>query len=400
MTKSLLTLNAGSSSLKFALFSAETLAEHGRGEIEHLGAQARLAFRPAQGPAIAHTLSAEEGGDHHAALKTALATIAGATPHLDVSAVGHRIVHGGMQFSKPALIDETVYAALAALEPLAPLHQPHNLAGVRAARKLFPGAPQIGCFDTAFHRGHDFAADAYGLPRAMYDEGLRRYGFHGLSYEFLSGRLREVAPEAARGRVVIAHLGNGASMCGLRDGRSVASTMGFSTLDGLMMGTRSGSIDPGVVLHLILQEKMTAAEVSKLLNKQSGLLGVSGISSDVRNLEASPEPQAAEALELFAYRVIRETGSLIAALGGLDAFVFTAGIGENSARMRTLMTEGLDFMGLSIDSEKNNAARGREAEITAEGSRVRTFVIPTNEEYMIAYDTKRIVAEGLSSLDE
>ncbi len=388
MTKSLLTLNAGSSSLKFALFSAETLAEHGRGEIEHLGAQARLAFRPAQGPAIAHTLSAEEGGDHHAALKTALATIAKATPHLDVAAVGHRIVHGGMQFSKPALIDETVYAALAALEPLAPLHQPHNLAGVRAARALFPGAPQIACFDTAFHRGHDFAADAYGLPRAMYDEGLRRYGFHGLSYEYVSGRLREIAPEIAGGRVVIAHLGNGASMCGLRDGRSVASTMGFSTLDGLMMGTRPGQLDPGALLYLMSAKGYDAASLTDLLYHRCGLAGLSGVSNDWREVEASASPQAVDAVAYFVRRIRVELGGLAAALGGLDALVFTAGIGEHSANLRAAVCIGMEWLGIVLDAAANRANAQR---ISAPTSRAPVFVIPTDEEARIAELTREVV---------
>ena len=388
MTKSLLTLNAGSSSLKFALFAAETLAEHGRGEIEHLGAQARLAFRPAQGRAIAHTLRAEEGGDHHAALKTALATIAEATPDLDVAAVGHRIVHGGLQFSKPALIDEAVYAALAAFEPLAPLHQPHNLAGVRAAQALFPAAPQIACFDTAFHRGHDFAADAYGLPRAMYDEGLRRYGFHGLSYEFVSGRLREIAPEIARGRVVIAHLGNGASMCGLRDGRSVASTMGFSTLDGLMMGTRPGQLDPGALLYLMSAKGYDAAGLTDLLYHRCGLAGLSGVSNDWREVEASASPQAQDAVAYFVRRIRVELGGLAAALGGLDALVFTAGIGEHSANLRAKVAEGMDWLGIVLDEAANRAHTRR---ISSPSSRASVFVIPTNEEARIAELTREVV---------
>ena len=394
MTKSILTLNAGSSSLKFALFAVESLTAQGRGEIEHLGAQARLAFRPAQGRAIAHTLRAEQGGDHHAALETALATIAKATPGLDVAAVGHRIVHGGLQFSEPARIDEALYAALAALEPLAPLHQPHNLAGVRAAQALFPGAPQIACFDTAFHRGHDFAADAYGLPRAMYDEGLRRYGFHGISYEYVSRRLREIAPEVAGGRVVIAHLGNGASMCGLREGRSVASTMGFSTLDGLMMGTRPGQLDPGALLYLMSAKGYDSAALTDLLYHRCGLAGLSGVSNDWREVEAAASPQAQDAVAYFVRRIRYELGGLAAELGGLDALVFTAGIGEHSASLRTKVAEGMEWLGIVLDEAANRANAGL---ISAPSSRVRVFVTPTDEEARIAELTREVV-DGAASI--
>jgi acetate kinase len=394
MTKSLLTLNAGSSSLKFALFAAETLTPQGRGEIEHLGPEARLAFRPAQGDKIARALTPHEGGDHHAALKTALATLAEATPDLDVAAVGHRIVHGGLQFSKPARIDAAVYAALAALEPLAPLHQPHNLAGVRAAQTLFPAAPQVACFDTAFHRGHAFVADAYGLPRAMYDEGLRRYGFHGVSYEYVSGRLREIAPEIARGRVVIAHLGNGASMCGLREGRSVASTMGFSTLDGLPMGTRPGQLDPGVLLYLMSAKGYDAAGLADLLYHRSGLAGLSGISNDWREIEAADVPQARDAAAYFIHRIRYELGGLAAALGGLDALVFTAGIGEHSAGLRAAVCADMDWLGIALDEAANRA----NAEIvSAPSSRAAVFVIPTDEEARIAELTHE-VASGAASI--
>jgi len=387
MTKSLLILNAGSSSLKFALFAAESLTPRGRGEIEHLGAEARLAFRPEQGREIARTLRAEEGGDHHAALKTALATVAAATPDLDVAAVGHRIVHGGLQFSKPALIDAAVYAALAALEPLAPLHQPHNLAGVRAARALFPAAPQVACFDTAFHRGHAFAADAYGLPRAMYDEGLRRYGFHGISYEYVSGRLREIAPDVAGGRVVIAHLGNGASMCGLSGGRSVASTMGFSTLDGLPMGTRPGQLDPGALLYLMSAKGYDAASLADLLYHQSGLAGLSGVSNDWREIGAAGTAQARDAVAYFVHRIRYELGGLAATLGGLDALVFTGGIGEHSASLRAGVAQGMEWLGIALDEAANLANAGR---ISAPSSRAHVFVIPTDEEARIAELTREV----------
>jgi acetate kinase len=275
-----------------------------------LGAAARLRWAPASGPATARTLDPAEGHDPAAALAAALATTA--APVADVAAVGHRIVHGGLAFAKPALIDDAVYAALDALAPLAPLHQPHNLAGVRAGRAMFPAAAQVACFDTAFHRGHAFAEDAYALPRALYDDGVRRYGFHGLSHEYVSGRVREIAPDIAGGRVVIAHVGNGASMCGLREGRSVTSTMGFSTLDGLPMGTRTGQIDPGVLLYLLTAKGYDAARLTDLLYHRSGLLGLSGVSYDWREIETAGTSAAEDAVAYFVHRMVYELGGLAA----------------------------------------------------------------------------------------
>ncbi len=388
MTKLLLTLNAGSSSLKFALFEAERLRPDGRGEIENLGADARLRWTPASGPALTRALNAAEGRDHAAALAVALSTAA--APVGEVAAVGHRIVHGGMAFAKPALIDDAVYAALDALAPLAPLHQPHNLAGVRAARALFPAAPQIACFDTAFHRGHAFANDVYGLPRALYDEGIRRYGFHGLSYEYVSGRLREIAPEVADGRVVIAHLGNGASMCGLREGRSVASTMGFSTLDGLPMGARPGQLDPGVLLYLMSARGYDAARLTDLLYHRSGLLGLSGVSNDWREIEAAGTSAARDAIAYFVQRLVYELGGLVATLGGLDALVFTGGIGEHSVSLRREVADAMGWLGLSLDDAANRAPATL---ISVPASPVRVFVIPTDEERRIAELTREVAQE-------
>ena len=385
MTKSLLTLNAGSSSLKFALFEADGLVARGRGEIENLGANAKLHFRPPAGPAVERALNVGESRDARSALAVALATVD--APEVEIAAVGHRIVHGGPRFAKPVVIDAEVLAALTELEPLAPLHQPHNLAGVRAATALFPGAKQVGCFDTAFHHGHAFVADAYGLPRALYDEGVRRYGFHGLSYEYVSGRLREIAPEIADGRVAIAHLGNGASICGLRGGRSVTSTMGFSTLDGLLMGTRPGQLDPGVLLYLMTAKGYDAARLTDLLYHRSGLLGLSGVSNDWRELEAAATPEAEQAIAYFVHRFVCELGGVAAALGGLDALVFTAGVGEHSARLRGEVGAAMAWLGIAVDDAAN---RAHATLISPPGSRVSVFVVPTDEESRIAEWTREI----------
>jgi len=388
MTDYLLTLNAGSTSIKFALFSATSLELHGRGGVENLGGEAKLRYRPVGGEALSRALSADEGRDHRSALDVALTTLRKATPDLAVAAVGHRIVHGGVHFSAPALIDDKVFAELDHLSPLAPLHQPHNLAGVSAARVLFPHAPQIACFDTAFHRGHDFVNDAYALPRSFYEQGLRRYGFHGLSYEYVSARLREIAPDVAGGRVIIAHLGGGASMCAVRNGRSVATTMGFSTIDGLPMGTRPGQLDPGALLYLMAAEGYGAASLTDLLYKKSGLSGLSGVSSDWREIEAAGTPDARDAIAYFVHRIAYEVGGLASTLLGLDALVFTGGIGENSASLRAAVASRLGWLGLALDE----AANAKPATlISTAASRVRVYAIPTDEERRIAELTQRIV---------
>ena len=385
MTEAILVLNAGSSSLKFALYDLD-LAPLCRGDIEEIG-RTNMELSGPLADQLRPLGSPPKPADRDTINAWLVANLR-KLPDLVLHAAGHRIVHGGRRFRGAVRIDADVLAELRSLIPLASDHQPHNLAMVAAVAAQWPDLPQVACFDTAFHRTQPRLAEIFPLPRALTDAGVLRYGFHGLSYQYIASILPDYLGAAANGRLIIAHLGNGASLCALENRESVATTMGFTTVEGLMMGTRSGSIDPGVVLHLILQEKMTAAEVSKLLNKQSGLLGVSGISSDVRNLEASPEPQAAEALELFAYRVIRETGSLIAALGGLDAFVFTAGIGENSANMRKMICEGLEWAGLSLDFRRNAASEKR---ISTEASKISVLVIPTNEEMAIATNTRQLI---------
>lgn len=306
----------------------------------------------------------------------------------EVMAIGHRVVHGGMRFASPRLIDADVLAELDALCPLAPLHQPHNLAAIQAVAALAPDLPQVACFDTAFHHDKPEVAGRLALPRALHDQGIRRYGFHGLSYEYIARQLQAIDGELAGGRVIAAHLGNGASLCAMQGGKSVDTTMGFTALDGLMMGTRCGTLDPGVVLHLQTQLGMSPDEVDDLLYRKSGLLGVSGISSDMRTLVAHTSPEAQEAVELFIWRAAREFGALTASLGGVDGLVFTAGIGENHAEVRKRMCERLSWLGLSIDAEANAA---NAPDISATGSRVKVLVIPTDEERMIADHTLAVL---------
>jgi acetate kinase len=293
-------------------------------------------------------------------------------------------VHGGTRYVAPVLVTDEVLAYLRTLVPLAPLHVPYNLAGIHAAQEAWPHVQQVACFDTAFHRAHPFVNDVFALPRHFYDEGVRRYGFHGLSYEYVTGRLQEIAPHHAAGRVVIAHLGNGASMCAIRDGHSIASSMGFTALDGLPMGTRCGQLDPGVVLYLMQEKKLSADQISDLLYRESGLKGLSGVSHDMRELEASDAPEAAQAIEYFVFRIRRELGGLAAVLKGLDAFVFCGGIGEHAWHVRERVLEGMEWIGVELDRQAN---RANAQIISSERSRVRVFVIPTNEEEMIARHT-------------
>jgi len=307
---------------------------------------------------------------------------------VQVAAVGHRIVHGGARFHRPVRIDDAVEAAIDELQPLAPLHQPHNLAGVRAARAAFPGVAQAACFDTAFHRSMPEVQQHFALPRALFDSGIRRYGFHGLSYESIATRLALLEPARANGRVVVAHLGNGASMCALRGGRSVATTMSFSPLDGLVMGTRCGRIDAAVALHLLLRMGWSAEAVERLLHRESGLLGLSGLSADMRVLQASPEPEAAFAIDCFVEAAARELAVMAAALRGLDLLVFTGGIGENAHAVRARIVEAAGWLGLALDAEAN--ARGQ-ALISAPRSVVPVRVVPTDEESVIARHTAALV---------
>ncbi len=384
--RAVLVLNAGSSSLKFALFALEPqLADHPAlwGQIEGIGATPELSARTAGGERFSDVIQVSGGQteQHRQSLNHLLDWLSAHNPNLDIVAAGHRVVHGGERYSAPVRLDEAVIAELDRLVPLAPLHQPHNLRAVRAVASLMPEVPQVACFDTAFHRSQSPLAQAFALPRALSAEGIKRYGFHGLSYDYVARQLPTIIGERAMGAVVIAHLGNGASMCALRDGKSVASTMGFTAVEGLMMGTRTGSLDPGVLLYLMEQKGMDAASLTRLLYKESGLLGVSGISQDMRTLLSSDAPEAAEAVALFCYRIARELGSLAAAAGGLDALVFTGGIGEHAAPVRAKVAAMSAWLGLSIDQTANAEGRVR---IDSTGSRVAVAVVPTNEEAMIA----------------
>ncbi|HEY6520329.1 MAG TPA: acetate/propionate family kinase [Roseiarcus sp.] len=395
MDSVILTLNAGSSSLKFAAFRLANGAEPGllaSGQIEGIGATAKGSVKTASGETAELAFDqAHARVDHAAAMGAILSWLKKAGYHSSIAAVGHRIVHGGPDYAEPVLIDDATLAKLKALIPLAPLHQPHNVAGVEAAMKAFPSIPQVACFDTAFHRSQPFINDTYALPRAYYDGGVRRYGFHGLSYEFITRKLRTIAPEIARADVIIAHLGNGASMCAVHDGRAVATTMGFTALDGLSMGTRCGEIDPGVVLYLMAEKKMSADAISDLLWKNSGLKGMSGLSQDMRELEASDNPAARDAIAYFVSRIRRELAGLAAAVNGAQAIVFTAGIGEHSWKVREAALQDMEWMGVHFDAEAN---RANAQIISAKTSPTTVFVIPTNEELMIAEHTVVTAAIG------
>jgi acetate kinase len=377
-------LNAGSSSIKVALYEIPAETVMYRGQIEQIGVSPRMRLADAQGEVAAEKSWPAEGFDHRAATRALLETVQGLLKGRHAAAVGHRVVHGGTRYAAPVRVDAEVMASLAALSPLAPLHQPHNLAPIEAIASEAPELPQVACFDTAFHRSQPPLAQMFALPRRFTDDGVRRYGFHGLSYEYIASRLAETSPELATGKVVAAHLGNGASLCALDQGRSIATTMGFTAVDGLVMGTRSGALDPGVVLYLMDSYGMDARAVEDLVYRKSGLLGVSGISSDMRSLRASGEPAAAEAIALFVYRIVREIGSLAAALGGLDALIFTGGIGEHDAAARAEIAAGCAWLGLKLDEARNAKGAGR---ISADGSGPSAWVIPTDEERMIARHT-------------
>ena len=391
--KAVLVINAGSSSLKFALFPTEPELAPGpalSGQIEGIGATPELSAKNALGQRFHEPVTTSGGQDeqHRDALTHLFGWLAAHNPALDIVAAGHRVVHGGELHSAPVRLNESVLRDLDGFVPLAPLHQPHNLRAVRAVAALLPNIPQVGCFDTAFHRTQPALAQAFALPRSITAEGVKRYGFHGLSYDYVSRQLPEVVGERASGAVLIAHLGNGASMCALREGRSVASTMGFTAVEGLMMGTRTGSLDPGVLLYLMEQKGMGLKALTHLLYKESGLLGVSGISQDMRTLLASRAPAAKEAVDLFCYRIAREIGSLAAAAGGLDALVFTGGIGEHAAQVREQVAKLSAWLGVKIDAEANAAHATR---IDAPDSRVAVAIVPTNEEGMIARYTAELL---------
>lgn len=385
MNGAVLTLNAGSSSLKFSVFDGEREAL--RGQVSGIGThpkvEAKRDGKPLEPPGL-------HGTTHEEFLPGLLDWTGSHLYGASIGAAGHRVVHGGTDFVAPVRVTDEVVAALERLVPLAPLHQPHNIATIRAVAKVRPDLPQAACFDTAFHSTMPEVATWLALPRAMHDAGLRRYGFHGLSYEFIAGRLRELAPGLAAGRVLVAHLGNGASLCAMRDGRSVNTTMGFTALDGLVMATRCGSLDPGAVLYLMQSRGMSADDVEDMLYHKSGLLGVSGLSGDMRDLAASGDLRAREAVELFAHRIVSCAGGLIAGMGGLDGVVFTAGIGEHDAAVRAKVCAALSWLGLTVDETAN--AAGGTARISASGSRAEAWVIPTDEEAVIARHTLAVLA--------
>ena len=387
MSDAILVLNAGSSSVKFSLFEGHARPDSGGlvcdGEFDGIGHRVHLVARDRSKRSLADRYLTE-GATHEEVLAALLDWVGSEFPDNRLIAAGHRVVHGGSRFTSPVRIDSSVIDELQRLVPLAPLHQPHNLAAIAAIAKLHPDLPQVACFDTAFHHTQPEIAAAFALPHALTSEGVRRYGFHGISYEYIAGVLPDVAGPVADGRVVVAHLGSGASLCAMHRRRSVATTMGFTPLDGLMMGTRSGNLDPGVVLHLIQEKGMTPQAVSDLLYHSSGLLGVSGISDDMRTLLASDDPLAASAIALFVYRFGQELGSLAASLGGLDALVFTAGIGEHAPEIRRRACQQACWLGIELDDAANASGVTR---ISTPASKVSAWVIPTNEDLMIARHT-------------
>lgn len=391
MAAGILVFNAGSSSFKFALYvltGQQTLTLRYRGLLDGIGGRSRLQVKDADGQLLEQRQQVP-GGNHEQALATTVEWLEANLEGVSLAAAGHRVVHGGPRRAAPAMVDAELLAELEELCALAPLHQPHNLAAIRALQHLRPQLPQVACFDTAFHRSQPLLAQRFALPEEYAARGVLRYGFHGISYEYIASQLPHWDAPAAAGRSIVAHLGNGASMCALQAGASVATTMGFSTLDGLMMGQRGGSIDPGVLLYLLQQEGMSVPELEELLYRRSGLLGVSGVSMDMRELLASPEPAAALAVDLYCYRARRELGSLVAALGGLDALVFTGGIGENAAPIRAKICQELEWLGLDFDPQANAKNSSR---ISRAGSRVRAWVIATDEESNIARQVLAVLA--------
>lgn len=383
MQQILLAINAGSSSIKFQVFATagDKLTRRVIGLLDGIGSQPRLLIRNGSGDTLVeHSFATDAVASVEAAQEIVADWLEGPAGTTAIggplTAIGHRVVHGGADFAGAVRIDDEVLARIHALTPLAPLHQPKNLAPILSWRRRQPQLLQIACFDTAFHRGHSELADRFAIPDELYREGVRRYGFHGLSYEYVAQRLLEVAPDIADGRIIVAHLGNGCSLCALKDGRSVDSTMSFTALDGIPMGTRPGAIDPGIVLYLMREKGMDAAAIERFLYHECGLKGLSGISNDVRILEASDDPKARLALDHFVYRITKEVGALAAVLGGIDALIFTAGIGENGADLRRRIVAGSAWLGLSLDSDKMHP---------------RVLIIPTDEELMIARHTQRLL---------
>jgi acetate kinase len=386
-----LVLNAGSSSLKFCVFERpdqQNWRLDARGQIEGIGTSPRLSVKDANGKSLADEKldsSVRDGGAAVSSLAVWLRSNYGGSR---VLGVGHRVVHGGAAFDAPTIVNRQVMAELKELIPLAPLHQPYNLAAIEAVFERLPEVPQVACFDTSFHRGHSPLADVIPLPREIRDQGVQRYGFHGLSYEYIASVLPQIAPAIADKKVIVAHLGSGASLCAISKGKSVDSSLGFTALDGLCMGTRPGSLDPGVVLYLFQNLQLSPKDVETILYKKSGLLGLSGISNDMRDLLGRNEPEARLAVDYFVYRVVKEIGALAAVLGGIDGLVFTAGVGENSAEIRQRICEGSKWLGVEIDPEANSSKATR---ISSSRSKVSVWVIPTNEELMIARHTAKLL---------
>jgi acetate kinase len=398
MTDAVLTINAGSSSLKFSVYRIgedDQPELSAKGQIEGIGTSPHFVANGADGQVLVDERWPDERGfDHERSFRVIGSWLREHFGDRPLLGVGHRVVHGGPDFAAPVRVSPAVLAKLEALCALAPLHQPHNLAGIRAVARAAPEVPQVACFDTAFHRSHPDVADWFAIPRALHDEGVRRYGFHGLSYEYIARTLPQVAPEIAGGRVVVAHLGNGASMCAIEAGRSIDSTMGFTALDGLPMGTRCGAIDPGVLLYLMRVHAMDADAIERLLYHECGLKGVSGISSDMRDLLASDDPRAALAIDLFVWRICRELGALAGALEGIDGLVFTAGIGEHSAEIRERVCRRAAWLGIALDDAANHAGGPR---ITTAGSSPSAWVVRTNEEEMIARHTLAVLRSAPTS---
>ena len=392
MSDYILVLNAGSSSLKFCVYQSPDVGTwqlDSRGQIEGIGTTPRFSAKDAAGKVIADDKLDKTVRDAPQALDSLATWLRSRYRGGSVLGVGHRVVHGGARYTAPVIVTPDVLKDLRTLEPLAPLHQPHNLAAIEAVSERLPGAPQVACFDTSFHRGQPAVAELVPLPQEIRRAGVQRYGFHGLSYEYIASVLPEVAPEIARGRVIVAHLGSGASLCAMKNRKSIDSSLGFTALDGLCMGTRPGAVDPGVILYLFQNLELSADAVETILYKKSGLLGISGISNDMRVLLESTEPTARLAVDYFVYRAAKEIGALAAALGGLDGLVFTAGIGENSAAIRARICTASAWLGIQLDDEAN-ARRG--PRISRNGSAVSAWVVPTNEELVIARHTRSLLS--------
>ena len=394
MNKLLVTLNAGSSNIKFACFQLDKVASlrelaHGQIELNH--SPPSLTITKTDGELLVDAkINVDSGNPTPSKYIDAICSWLKQYSSSEgaIMAIGHRVVHGGVQYAEPALINDEVLSNLEKLCPLAPLHQPQNLAAIYAFRESMPSVPQVACFDTAFHRNQPEEAQMFALPRHWHEKGIRRYGFHGLSYEYVLGQLPQLNPDLKNSRIIIAHLGNGASLCAIKDGKSIATTMGFSPLDGLVMGSRCGLLDPGVLLYLMDQQGMDFNSLQHLLYHESGLLGISGLSADMRLLLASPESHAKEAVALFVYRIVREIGSLIAALNGLDALVFTGGIGENSPEIRAAICKQYEWLGLSLDKQANQISSSKISHLT---SALHAYIVNTNENQVIASHTLELI---------